>query len=77
MQMTSLLYNHFDSIVCITMKINKRRQVLARTTASQLGIPFKFYYVDRHPSNNGMIGCFTSHINVISHMYDANVEYGL
>jgi GR25 family glycosyltransferase involved in LPS biosynthesis len=69
-------YSLFDSIVCISLKDNVKRQNHMINIADTLGIPLTFYLAERHP-NSGRIGCFESHINVIRNMYENNVNVGL
>lgn len=70
------VYTHFDAIYCITLRPNIVRQRSSKRIADMLGIPLRFYYADKHP-RGGMVGCFMSHIAVISEMYKNGTKYGL
>lgn len=56
-------YDAFDCIVVITLRERVDRQTHVINLFKKLNIPFEFYYAERHP-RGGLVGCFTSHVNV-------------
>ncbi len=70
-------YNYFDTIRCISLRDAHERHAFTNDLAKQLQIPLKMYFVDRH-SLGGLVGCFTSHINLIKEVYaDKNIRNAL
>jgi hypothetical protein len=65
--MSSAYSSGFDRIVCITMEGRDDRRRAAEETFAGLGIlPLvRFFTARRHPSG-GRVGCFDSHIRVLS-----------
>lgn len=56
-------YDAFDGVFVITLKERTDRQNHIVNLLRKLNIPFEFYYTERHP-RGGVIGCFSSHVNV-------------
>jgi GR25 family glycosyltransferase involved in LPS biosynthesis len=65
----------FDSIFCINLKERKDRFKKSKKLFDRLKIPIEYYFADKH--NNGRIGCFESHINVIKKSYFRGDNYVL
>jgi GR25 family glycosyltransferase involved in LPS biosynthesis len=66
-------YEIFNTITCITLAGNTKRQDLAKKNLNGLGINFEFYIAQKHPKG-GRIGCFDSHINVIREAYNKRAQ---
>ena len=52
-----------EAVICITLREATDRHAHMKSLALQLGIPIEFHVVDRSP-RSGLIGCFTSHVEV-------------
>jgi GR25 family glycosyltransferase involved in LPS biosynthesis len=64
-------WEFFDNIFCISLRDRIDRREKAAKIFKELGIPVKFFIVDRHP-NGGIYGCFDSHIKIIEFMNKNN-----
>jgi GR25 family glycosyltransferase involved in LPS biosynthesis len=62
-------FEYFDSITCISLKSRSDRQQNALSEGEKMGIPFQFYMAEKHPEG-GIIGCFMSHLEVITRAYN-------
>jgi hypothetical protein len=67
-------YEIFDTITCITLAGNTKRQNLVKETLNKLDINFEFYIAQKHPKG-GRVGCFDSHINVVREAYNKRAQY--
>lgn len=63
------MWERFDLIKCINLKSRDDRYESAKSVFDSLGIPVVFHRVDKHPEG-GVVGCFTSHIEVITEAYE-------
>ena len=67
-------FDFFDDIICINLIHRRdRRDHVQSLLRDVLGIPFRFYTVEKHP-RGGMWGCFESHINIIQNAFDSGHE---
>lgn len=67
-------YSFFNKIVCINLKERKDKYNSVNEVFTKLKIPVDFYFATKHPKS-GRIGCFESHINVITDFYNNNGKY--
>jgi len=61
-------YHYFDDIVCINLQSRPDKRALAQRTFENCHIPARFFTAQKH-ALGGRIGCFDSHIRVISEAY--------
>jgi GR25 family glycosyltransferase involved in LPS biosynthesis len=64
------------SIRCINLRDRHDRYKESNDIFRSLSIPVEYYFADRCPEG-GVVGCFNSHINVLSESYDRGVSYVL
>lgn len=65
--------NYFDDIVCINLRHRPDRQAIAKQTLDSIGIPHRFYVADKD-HRGGIVGCFASHLHIISDAYQRGYE---
>lgn len=66
-------YTYFDKIYCINLEHRKDRQESSKNIFSNLNIPVEYFYAKKHPQN-GIIGCFLSHITCVQKAYDSGAN---
>tara|TARA_R110001632_G_scaffold50169_2_gene125281 strand:+ start:1522 stop:2295 length:774 start_codon:yes stop_codon:yes gene_type:complete len=71
--MNSSIWDNFCLIKCINLKERIDRYESAKRVFDEYNIPVEFHKVDRHP-DGGVVGCFTSHIEVITEAYEKGCE---
>jgi GR25 family glycosyltransferase involved in LPS biosynthesis len=68
-----MVYEKFDKIICINLKERNDKYNNVKQVFEKLNIPVEFYFAEKH-SISGRIGCFESHINVITDAYNNNMK---
>ena len=66
--------DELDGIFCINLEDRKERYIHAKRVFDKLKIDVTFYHPKKHKTS-GRIGCFESHVNVIKHCYNKNMNH--